>query len=125
MEGESSTLMLFLLNSLLFPQTNLTTFIKISKDTYNKLLQDDFTKSYKKFNVTLIKKINKEAKTIATELKLDDKTEQFNQREVFVTLKDHKVNFKNDPKCTLIKPAKWEIGIISKHYLEFINNKIR
>ena len=125
MEGESSTLMLFLLNSLLFPQTNLTTFIKISKDTYNKLLQDNFTKSYKKFNVTLIKKINKEAKTIATELKLDDKTEQFNQREVFVTLKDHKVNFKNDPKCTLIKPAKWEIGIISKHYLEFINNKIR
>ena len=125
MEGESSTLMLFLLNSLLFPQTNLTTFIKISKDTYNKLLQDNFTKSYKKFNVTLIKKINKEAKTIATELKLDDKTEQFNQREVFVTLKDHKVNFKNDPKCTLIKPAKWEIGIIRKHYLEFINNKIR
>ena len=125
MEGESSTLMLFLLNSLLFPQTNLTTFIKISKDTYNKLLQDNFTKSYKKFNVTLIKKINKEAKTIATELKLDDKTEQFKQREVFVTLKDHKVNFKNDPKCTLIKPAKWEIGIISKHYLEFINNKIR
>ena len=117
--------MLFLLNSLLFPQTNLTTFIKISKDTYNKLLQDNFTKSYKKFNVTLIKKINKEAKTIATELKLDDKTEQFNQREVFVTLKDHKLNFKNDPKCTLIKPAKWEIGIISKHYLEFINNKIR
>ena len=125
MESESSTLMLFLLNSLLFPQTNLTTFIKISKDTYNKLLQDNFTKSYKKFNVTLIKKINKEAKTIATELKLDDKTEQFNQREVFVTLKDHKLNFKNDPKCTLIKPAKWEIGIISKHYLEFINNKIR
>ena len=117
--------MLFLLNSLLFPQTNLTTFIKISKDTYNKLLQDNFTKSYKKFNVTLIKKINKEAKTIATELKLDDKTEQFNQREVFVTLKDHKLNFKNDPKCTLIKHAKWEIGIISKHYLEFINNKIR
>ena len=125
MEGESSTLMLFLLNSLLFPQANLTTFIKISKDTYNKLLQDNITKSYKKFNVTLITKINKEAKTIATELKLDDKTEQFNQREAFVTLKDHKVNFKNDPKCRLINPAKWEIGIISKHYLELVNNKIR
>ena len=117
--------MLFLLNILLFPQTNLTTFIKISKDTYNKLLQDNITKSYKKFNVTLITKINKEAKTIATELKLDDKIEQFNQREAFVTLKDHKVNFKNDPKCRLINPAKWEIGIISKHYLELVNNKIR
>ena len=42
-----------------------------------------------------------------------------------MTLKDHKVNFQNDPKCRLINPAKSEIGIISKHYLELINSKIR
>ena len=90
-----------------------------------KLLQDNITKSYKKSNVTLIDKINKEAKAIAADLKLDDRIEQFTQHEVFVTLKDHKVNFQNDPKCRLINPAKSEIGIISKHYLELINNKIR
>ena len=85
---------------------------KVSKDTYIKLLQDDITKSYKKSNVTLINNINKEAKAIAAELKLDDRIEQFNQREVFVTLKDHKLNFQNDPKCRLINPAKSEIGTI-------------
>ena len=42
-----------------------------------------------------------------------------------MTLKDHKVNFENDPKCRLINPAKPEIGIISKHYFERINNKSR
>ena len=36
-----------------------------------------------------------------------------------------KVNFQNDPKCWLVNPAKSEIGIISKHSLELINNKIR
>ena len=69
--------------------------------------------------------MNKEAKVIAAELKLDDRIEQFNQREAFVALKDHKVNFQNDPKCGLINPAKSEIGIISKHYLELISSKIR
>ena len=75
--------------------------------------------------LTLINNINNEAKAIAAELKNDDRIEQYNQREAFVTLKDHKVNFQNDPKCRLINPAKLEIGIISKHYVELINNKIR
>ena len=110
---------------LFIPADKSNNLYKVSKDTYSKLLQDNITKSYKKSNVTLIKKINKEAKTIASELKLDDRIEQFNQREAFVTLKDHKANFQNDPKCRLINPAKSEIGIISKHYLELINNKIR
>ena len=34
-------------------------------------------------------------------------------------------NFLNGPKCTLINPAKSEIGTISKHYLEKINDNIR
>ena len=79
----------------------------------------------KKYNIALIDNINKEAKTIASELKLDDRIEQFNQRKAFVTLKYHKLNFKRDPKCRPINPAKSEIGIISKHYLELTNNKIR
>ena len=31
----------------------------------------------------------------------------------------------NSPKCRLINPAKSEIGIISKHYLEKINDNIQ
>ena len=98
---------------------------KVSRDNYSKLLQDNVTKSYKKSTVTLINNINKEAKANVAELKLDDRIKQFNQRKAFATLKNHKVNFQNDPKFRLVNPAKSEIGIISKHYLDFINNKIR
>ena len=64
------------------------------------------------------------SKNHSAEIKLNDRIEQFNQHEAFVTLKDHKVNFQNDSECSLINPAKSEIGIISEHYLELINNKI-
>ena len=42
-----------------------------------------------------------------------------------MTLKDHKENFQNHPKCRLIKPPKFEIGKISKQHLDSINTQIR
>ena len=66
-----------------------------------------------------------EAKSIAKELKLDIKIEQFANKKPYVTLKDQKDNFLNSPKCRLINPAKSEIGIVSKHYLENVNDSIR
>ena len=88
-------------------------------------MQDNITKSCKKSNVILFNNNNKVAKTFAADLKLDDRTEQINHREAFVNLKDHKVNFENDRNCRIINPAKSEIGIISKQYLELIANNIR
>ena len=41
------------------------------------------------------------------------------------TLKDHKENFDNDPKCRLINPAKSNIGKISKQILQKANKQIR
>ena len=46
-------------------------------------------------------------------------------QQAFVTLKDHKDNFQNNPTCRLINPAKSEMGLLSKQILERINNKIR
>ena len=51
---------------------------KVSKNDYSKLLEDSITKSFKKYNVALINNINKEAKAIASELKLNDRKEQIN-----------------------------------------------
>ena len=42
-----------------------------------------------------------------------------------MTLKDHKDNFQNSPKSRLINPAKSEIGIVSKRYIEEINKSNR
>ena len=110
---------------LFIPADKSNNLYQVSKDTYIRLLLDNNRKSYRKSNVTLINSINKEAKAIASELKLDDRIEQFNQREAFLTIKDHKANFQNGPKCRLINTAKSEIGIINRHELELINNKIR
>ena len=41
-----------------------------------------------------------------------------------MTLKDHK-NFKNSPTCRLINPAKSEIEVVSKEYINSINRVIR
>ena len=73
---------------------------------YKKLLNDYITAKYKKAGNQVIKNINKEAKSIATNLKLDNRIKQY-------TIKDHKPNFPNNIKCRLINPAKSQIGIVS------------
>ena len=47
------------------------------------------------------------------------------KNECFITLKDHKPNFKNSPWVRLMKPAKNGKGRISKNILEKINHKLR
>ena len=43
----------------------------------------------------------------------------------FITLKDHKPNFLNNPKVRLLNPAKNELGRISKFILDRINTSLR
>ncbi len=47
-----------------------------------------------------------------------DRIEQMKKREAFISLKDHKENFENNPKCQLINPAKSESGKLSKIILD-------
>ena len=46
------------------------------------------------------------------------------QRQAFISLKNHKENFENNPKCRLINPAKNNLGLLSKQVLDRINNNI-
>ena len=39
------------------------------------------------------------------------------KRECFITLKDHKDNFQNNPKCRLLNPTKCELGKVSQQIL--------
>jgi hypothetical protein len=92
--------------------------------SYNKLLQKNITKTYKKITPDTASSINNEAKDIATKLNLADRINITAEREAFITLKDHKPNFKNNPTCRLINPAKSEIGKVSKQLLDRINQKV-
>ena len=89
------------------------------------LFRNNITKTYRKPDVDTVDKINKDAKEIAVELKLDNRINQITARNAYITLKDHKQNFDENPKCRLINPTKTEIGKISKIILDKINKKIR
>ena len=83
-------------------------------ETYDKLLTDNVTATYKTATKSIKRKIDLEAKSIAKNLKLDDRIECLAERNAFLTLKDHKENLATSPKCRLLNPAKSEIGTISK-----------
>ena len=64
-------------------------------------------------------------KHIAEQLKLDGRIEQAAEQKAFLALKDHKPNFSKNIKCRLIKPAKSNLGRISKQILQKINNRMQ
>ena len=98
---------------------------EVDKEKYGKLMKDNITKSYKKTGRNVENDINKEAKEIAEKLKVSDRMEHLANQQSFITLKDHKDNFQNNPTCRLINPTKSEMGLISKQILERVNNDIR
>ena len=55
-----------------------------------------------------------EANVFAQALKIDNRVETLAPKESFITLKDHKDNFQNNPTCRLINPTKPELGKVSK-----------
>lgn len=93
------------------------------KEDYQKMKLEDVTKEYKKVHASHIDKINLEAKSIAEELELDDRLEQYKEKECFITIKDHKEPFVPDTskaKRRLINPAVSHVGVVSKILLEKI-----
>ena len=94
---------------------------EMDRAAYEKLLHENITKSYKKTGANTLNDINREAKHIASDLGINDRTMSFPQNQAFITLKDHKENFENAPKCRLINPAKSILGRVSKQILESLN----
>ena len=76
------------------------------KEEYHRLLQNAVTATYKKSNKETERRTNCEGINC------------------FVTLKDHKSNFLNNPSTRLINPAKNKIGRISKQILDQMNSKL-
>lgn len=91
---------------------------------HEKLLADNITKTYKKAPQKLEKSINLEAKSIAESYKLSDRIDCIAKTPAYITLKDHKENFDNNPSCRLINPSKNELGKISKSILERVNKQL-
>ena len=102
-----------------------TNIYQLTPEYYNKLLNENITKDYQKTTHSAVHTTSKEAKNIAECLTLADRIEDQSNKPAYITLKDHKENFLNKPKCRLINPAKTQIGKISKQLLSEINEDIR
>ena len=66
--------------------------------------------------------INQELKSIASYLKISNPIDLINETPAFISLRDHKQDFENHPKCRLINPAKSQLGKVSKSILDNIKN---
>ena len=98
---------------------------ELDKNQYDKLLRENITTTYRKADGPIEEEINQELKHITTKSEVRDRVENMAQRQAFISLKDHKENFENNPKCSLINPAKNNLGLTSKQILDRINSTIR
>ena len=98
---------------------------ELNKENHDKLYMENITKTYKKTNPSTYNKINAKAKVLSENLGIETKVECLAKNVSFITLKDHKADFINNPKCRLINPAKPELGKASKQILENVNKIVR
>ena len=87
---------------------------KIEKGKYKQMMFKEVVKNYKKAPPDLEKELNSEAKMLAHSLGIVDRVEKYNTKNCFITIKDSKMDFKTNPECRLINPAKTQIGRVSK-----------
>ena len=73
----------------------------------------------------IVKNVIKSHSNIVTQLELQARVCKTTERQPFITIKDHKDNYINNPSCRLIDPSKPEIGRISQQITARINSIIR
>ena len=79
------------------------------------------TPADKASNSNIKKQINMAGKNLLRDKEVIKRMETNREGNSFITIKDHKENFDNQPTVQLINPAKNELGRISKLILDKIN----
>lgn len=98
---------------------------RLTKEEYEKILNDSITATYKKANNNIKKKINADGKQELRNIKVLKRMQKNRENNSFISPKDHKENFQSNPTVMLINPAKSKLGKISKFILYRINKNIR
>ena len=97
---------------------------KLNVEEYKRLRNNAVTATYKKANPKIKDTVDKNGVKYAKNAGVLHKMEKNTTSNCFITLKDHKQNFNNNPTTRLINPAKNQIGRISKVVLDNINSKL-
>ena len=72
---------------ILVPVDKSNNLYELTTEEYNKLQIENISKTYKQITVSAMNSINTEAKAIAKDLNLDERIEQYNQTQSFISLK--------------------------------------
>ena len=117
------------LRNLIFFTNSIKSFSKAPNsliEEYSKMRRNAITSTYKKANKNIKKIINEKGREIVKKSfdNIIDRMDINAESSRFITIKDHKENFLNNPKVCLINPTKNELGRISKTILDNINIKL-
>ena len=77
-----------------------------SEEDYEKIIHKNVRKKHKKANMSLPKRINREARKIAKTFDVGDRVDTMAKQECFMTLKVHKEDYRTNPKYRLLNPRK-------------------
>ena len=105
---------------MIIPADKTTNRYLVPPKKYLELIDKEVQKSYKKENPQNVKKVDIEHAKTAEELEISDRMYKTTPREAFVTLKDHKSDFRTNPKVRLINPCKPEVGRVAMQILDNI-----
>ena len=83
---------------------------EMSAADYKQLLHDNITRVYKLDSDNKLASINRDTKSHAKTLEIDDRMEYHSEANAFLTIKDHKEEFPNKIKCRVINPASNNLG---------------
>ena len=109
----------------LIPADESRNIYQMETGDYKKLLDDNIRRTCQKSDERKINNINKDAKKIALVLDLEDRIEKMQESESYITVKDQKEHFPHKISCHLMKISKSDIGKISKHVLDNVNQKLQ
>ena len=106
------------------PADKTANMYKVTPKEHKQLLKNNVIETYRKAPPRLEKAIKLEAKEVTKNINLEDRIECIAKNNAFVTLKNHKQNFRSATPCRLINPCKSDLGKTSKLILENINRTL-
>ena len=92
------------------PADKTTNFYKLDRPQYNKLLKHRIKSTYRKADKTAKISIDRETRSIAADLKIDDRIECIAPQQAFITLKDHKKKLRQQPNMPPNEPCEKRSG---------------
>ena len=83
-----------------------------------------YNKDIQKTNKKRLNVVNKQIKKIAEKLNIDNRIEKLQKTQAYITVKDGKKGFTNNPSFRLIIPSQSDIGRLSKKTLDKTNQRV-